>query len=120
MTKSFIQLFLANLRMNYRNPSVLFWTLAVPTGLYIALAVLPIPSLEEAVSYKNFALPGVIAYLIMQSGVYTLAYFRGDVKARGVMKRFQVTPIQNSELVLSLVAAPLPVFFIQVIVITAI
>ena len=118
MNNSFRQLFFANLRMIYRNRSGFFWNLVIPAALYVALAILPIPQVGGAVSYKNFALPGVIAYLIMQSGVYTLAYWMVDLKSRGVIKRFQVTPINQGELVISLIAARLTVILIQVILIT--
>ncbi len=117
---AFFQLFLANLKIVYRNRSGLFWTIAVPVGIYIALAALPLPSISPALNYKSFALPGIIAYVIMQGGIYTLAYWMVDLKSRGVIKRFLVTPIKNSDLVLSLIAARLTVIFTQIIFITLI
>lgn len=120
MKNSFNQLFLANLKIVYRNRRGLFWTIIVPIGLYIALAVLPIPKLTDNLSYKSFVLPGVIAYVIMQGGIYNLAYWVVDLKAQGVIKRFLVTPIKNSELVLSLMTARLTVVLIQVVMITLI
>jgi ABC-2 type transport system permease protein len=118
--KAFFQLFLANIKIVYRNKSGFFWSIAVPVGLYIALAALPIPNVSPALNYKNFALPGVIAYVIMQSGVYTLAYWMVDLKARGVIKRFLVTPLKNSDLVLSLITARLTIILIQIVLITLI
>lgn len=116
---SFYQLFLANLRIVYRNKSGLFWTIAVPVGLYAALAVLPISnSIGGNIAYKNFALPGVIAYVIMQGGIYSLAYWMVDMKSRGVIRRFLVTPIKARELILSLVAARLTVILAQMVLIT--
>jgi ABC-2 type transport system permease protein len=117
---SFKQLFLANLKIIYRNNSGLFWTIVVPLGLYVALAVLPIPKIGEGLAYKNYALPGVVAYIVMQSGIYSLAYWMVDLKTRGVIKRFLVTPIKNSELVLSVIAARLTVIVSQIILITAV
>ncbi len=114
---SFKELFLANLKIIFRNHSGLFWSLAVPLGLYIALAVLPIPNLGF-ISYKNFALPGIITYVIMQGGIYTLAYWLIDLKSRGVIKRFLATPIKNSELILSVIAARLCVTLLQSVLIT--
>ena len=118
--QSFYQLFLTHLRIVYRDRSGLFWTIAVPVGLYIALAVLPIPNIAGALSYKNFALPGVIAYVVMQSGIYTLAYWMVDLRTRGVIKRFLVTPIKTGELIMSLLAARITVVILQAIMITLI
>ncbi len=117
---SFNQLFISNLKIVYRNRSGLFWTIFVPVGIYIALAALPLPDISPALNYKSFALPGVIAYVIMQGGIYTLAYWMVDLKSRGVVKRFLVTPIKNSDLVLSLIAARLTVTFAQITFITII
>jgi len=117
---SFLNLFLTNLKMIYRDKSGLFWTIAVPIGLYIALAALPIPKIAGSLSYKNFALPGVIAYVVMQSGIYTLAYWMVDLRSRGVIKRFLATPIKTSHLVLSLIAARITVVLVQATIITLI
>ncbi len=115
---SFYQLFISNLKMIYRNKSGLFWSLAVPLGIYVALAALPLPATSEGLLYKNFALPGVVAYVIMQAGIYTLAYWMVDLKGRGIIKRFLATPIKTSHLVGSLVLARLSVIVIQAVLIT--
>ncbi len=118
MNSSIWKFFIIHLKMVYRDTSGLFWTIAVPVGLYIALTILPIPNVLGVMSYKNFALPGVIAYVVMQSGVYTLAYWMVELRSRGVIKRFLVTPIKNSELVISLIAARMTVILIQILLIT--
>ncbi|MBL8029631.1 MAG: ABC transporter permease [Candidatus Doudnabacteria bacterium] len=115
---SFFQLFIANLKIIYRNRSGVFWTLAVPLGIYVALAALPLPKTGEGLLYKNFALPGVIAYVIMQAGIYTLAYWMVDLKGRGVIKRFLATPIKTSHLVSALILARLSVIVAQATLIT--
>lgn len=121
MTESFKQLFLANLRPIYRNRTSLFFNLAMPTGLYIALSVLPIPQVKGVdLAYSNYVLPGIVAYTVMTAGIYGLAYWLADLKARGVIKRFQATPIKNSELITSLVSARLLVVVCQAILLTAI
>src|SRR5258708_5329918 len=55
---------------------------------------------------------------IMQGGIYGLAYWLTDLKARGVIKRFLVTPLKIWQLVLSLVASRLIVIVVQVLVLT--
>ena len=117
--ESFKQLFFANLKIAYRNRSGIFWTILMPSFIYIALSVLPIgKSLNGAGKYSNYVLPGIIAMTIMQGGIYGLAYWMVDLKARGVIKRFLVTPIQSWQLVLSLISARLTIILIQSIVLT--
>lgn len=118
--RSFYQLFLANLKMTYRNRGGMFFSIIMPAGLYIALSLLPIPSLTGAVLYKDYVLPGIIAYTIMTNGIYGLAYWMTDMKARGVIKRLLVTPIKASDVVLSLIASRIFVMFLQVTILTLI
>ena len=118
---SFKQLFLANLKIVYRNHAGIFWTILMPAFIYIALSVLPIgKAINPIDKYSNFVLPGIIAMTIMQGGIYGLAYWLVDLKARGVIKRLLVTPIKIWQLVLALIAARSVVIFIQVIVLTLI
>jgi ABC-2 type transport system permease protein len=118
---SFTQLFLANLRILYRNVGGLFWTIVMPAGLYVALSVLPIPNLGGTnLTYSDYVLPGMIAYTIMSGGIYGLGYWMTDMKARGVIKRFLVTPIKTHELVISLLASRVVIIFVQVILLTLI
>ncbi len=56
--------------------------------------------------------------VVMQGGIYGLAYWMVDLKARGVLKRFMVTPINKTELILSVVAARVIVMYVQVIILT--
>jgi len=116
---SFGQLFSVNLKIFYRNKSGFFWTLAMPAFIYIALSVLPIRnSFGQGADYSDFILPGIIAMVIMQGGIYGLAYWMTDLKARGVIKRLNATPIKPWELLLALVASRILVIFGQVIVLT--
>jgi ABC-2 type transport system permease protein len=116
---SFYQLFLTNLRLIYRNVSGIFWTLVMPAFIYIALSVLPIgKALGGTVNYSNYVLPGIIAMVTMQGGIYGLAYWMIDLKSRGVIKRLLVTPINRVELVLSLLCSRVLVILVQFIVLT--
>ena len=118
---SFWQLFLTNIRIIYRNRTGFFWTIIMPMALYVALSVLPLdnfPGISE--SYALFLLPGMIALTIMQGGIYTLAYWMVDIRARGVIKRFMVTPLNRLELIVSVLFARVCVIILQVILLTAI
>lgn len=122
MNSSFKQLFLMNLKLIYRNKQGLFWTLIMPLIIYVALSVLPISKGEvnPALKYSNYVLPGIIAMVIMQAGIYGLAYWMVDMKSKGVIKRFLVTPISHTELVLSLLCARVIVIFTQLVFLTLI
>jgi ABC-2 type transport system permease protein len=116
---SFKQLFLMNLKLVYRNRAGVFWTILMPVFIYVALAVLPIgKTLGAQFSYSNYVLPGIIAMSIMQGGIYGLAYWMVDLKSRGVIKRFLVTPISQVELILSLLCARVLVILVQLVVLT--
>jgi len=119
MTSSFWQLFLMNLKLTYRNRSGVFWTIVMPVGIYVALSVLPIgKTMGAQFNYSDFVLPGIIAMVIMQGGIYGLAYWLVDLKSRGVIKRFLVTPISQKELILSLLCARVIVTLVQLVVLT--
>lgn len=116
---SFIELFKASWRGLYRNHSGLFWTLLMPAGIYIALSVLPVGKFVGSnFAYSTYLLPGIIAMQIMQGGIYGLAYWLVDLKARGVIKRFLVTPIRKSELILAALSARVVIMLLQFVVIT--
>ena len=116
---SFWQLFKANLKMFYREKEGFYWTVLMPALIYVALSVLPISkALGNNVKYSNYVLPGIIALTIMQGGIYSLAYWMVDLKARGIIKRLLATPLKQWQLALSLVCARLVVVIVQVIILT--
>ncbi len=121
MTNSFAQLFMVNMRMVYRNSSGLFWTIAMPVIFYTIFALF---RLERFVnvggkSYADFFLPGFLAYTFMQGGLYGLGYFLTDLKAKGVIKRFLVTPIKPFEMAVSVVASRVVIMVAQLVILTA-
>ncbi len=120
-SSSFWQLLLMNLRLVYRNPSGVFWTVVIPSIIYAALSVLPIRRLLSVdLPYSTYVLPGVVALTVMQGGIYSLAYWVVDLKARGVIKRLLVTPLKVHELALSLIAARSLIAVAQAFVLTVI
>lgn len=107
--------------MFYREKEGFYWTVLLPAGIYIILSVLPIGKIiNSQTAYSNYVLPGIIALTIMQGGVYSLAYWMVDLKARGVIKRLLATPIKIWQLMLSLVCARLVIVVAQVIILTLI
>lgn len=116
---SFYQLFLANFRMFYREKGGFYWTILMPSFIYIALSVLPLSkSIGNGFSYSSYVLPGIIAMTIMQGGIYGLAYWMVDLKSRGVIKKLLATPLKQWHLLLSLISARLIVVVAQVIILT--
>lgn len=116
MSHSFYQLFLMNARIIYRNKTGLFFTLVVPLIIYVALSVLPIGKIfNSQLSYAQYVLPGIIAMTIMQSGIYTLAYWMIDLKSRNVVKRFLVTPMKQWQLIASVLVSRTLVALVHVL-----
>src|SRR3989344_1684946 len=97
----FWELFIVNLKVIYRNRSGVFWTLVVPAVIYTAMAMLPLPNFgDPKYVYSDYLLSGIIAMVVLQGGIYTLAYWMVDLRARGVIRRFQVTPLRKRDLIL--------------------
>lgn len=118
---SFYNLFLANLKIVFRDTGGLFWTIVLPVVIYSVLSLLPINKyLGISFNYSQFVLPGIIAYVIMQGGIYGLGYWMVDQRAQGVIKRFLATPLRQWELAMAVVASRLVVMFLQIILLTAI
>ncbi len=116
---SFLELFKANFKMFYREKEGFYWTILMPSAIYIALSVIPIGKfLSSGTAYSNFVLPGILAMTIMQGGIYSLAYWMVDLKARGITKRLLATPLKTWQLVISLICARLVIALVQVLILT--
>jgi ABC-2 type transport system permease protein len=125
MTSSFKQLFLMNIRLVYRNRTGMFFTLIMPTLIYVGLSVLPIGNgigggAASNFNYSQYVLPGIIAMTVMQGGIYGLAYWMIDLKARGVIKRFLVTPLKQGELIISVLASRILIAIGQAVFLTVV
>ena len=91
----------------------------MPAFIYCAVSIIPVGNIIKGqIAYSNFVLPGLIAMTIMQGGVYSLAYWMVDLKARGVTKRLLATPLKTWQLITSLVCARLVIVIAQVIILT--
>jgi len=58
---SFYQLFLANLKMFYREKEGFYWTVLMPSLIYVALSILPIGKAiaTSNIKYSNYVCPGL-------------------------------------------------------------
>jgi ABC-2 type transport system permease protein len=116
---AFWNFFTINLKMIFRDTKGVFWTLVMPGAIYTILSVLPIGKMiATGVSYRSYLLPGLLAMTIMQGGIYGLAYWMVDLKARGVLKRFTVAPVTKLDFIAGVVSARLVVMFLQVIILS--
>ncbi len=101
--------------MLYRNWRGLFFNILLPVIFYVAISTIAGSSASpEQLSYSDFLLPGIIAMTIMQTGIFSLSYWLIDLKARGVIKRFMVTPISTMELIGSLILSRLVLMGVQI------
>jgi ABC-2 type transport system permease protein len=116
---TFYQLFVVNIKMLYRNWRGLFWNIVLPIGLYIGIASLPFtaPGMKDSpLRYSEYLLPGMIAMTILQTGIFSLAYWLVDLNQRGVVKRLMATPLSHKEFLGSLIASRLVLMVIQVVI----
>jgi ABC-2 type transport system permease protein len=116
---SFYHLFITNIRLLYRNWRGLFFNIFLPIVLYVAISKVA-SSGGNGGSYADFLLPGIIAMTIMQTGIFSLAYYLVDLKSRGVLKRFFVTPMSTIELTGSLILSRIVFMAVQISALVAI
>jgi ABC-2 type transport system permease protein len=113
------EFFKIHLKQIYRNKAGIFWTIVVPVAIYVAVSFLPLENLVGlGVNYSEFLLPGIIAMVVMQGGIYTLAYATIEAKSHGVLKRLAVTPLTKSQFITTMLAARLTVVLAQALVLT--
>lgn len=98
------QFTLAELRLNLRNPTALFWSIAFPTlwmSLFGALFSEPMPGFGyEGLNYANFLLPAGISIVILASAFIGMPIALTTYRETGVLKRLRVTPLKISTLAL--------------------
>ena len=98
------QFTLAELKLNLRNPNMVFWSLAFPVlwmSLFGAIFSQPMPGYEYVgLNYANFLLPGGIAIVILASAFIGMPIALTTYRETGVLKRLRVTPLKISTLAL--------------------
>lgn len=115
---AFFQLLNSHIKILYRNWRGLFWNILLPIGLYVGISSLPFtaPGLSQSsLRYSEYLLPGIIAMTILQTGIFGLAYWLVDLNQRGVIKRFNATPLTNNTFLGSLIASRLLMMVLQVV-----
>jgi len=98
------QFTLAELRLNLRDPMMVFWSIAFPTlwmCLFGAIFEEPMPGFNyEGLSHANFLLPGGIGIVIIASAFIGMPITITNYRETGVLKRLRVTPLRTSTLTL--------------------
>jgi ABC-2 type transport system permease protein len=101
------QLTLTEIKLNLREPAMLFWALAFPPlwiGLFGALFKEPMPGYEyEGLNYANFLLSGGIGLIIIASAFIGMSTTLTTYRETGVLKRLRVTPLRTLTLALSFI-----------------
>ncbi|OGE75759.1 MAG: hypothetical protein A3C85_04425 [Candidatus Doudnabacteria bacterium RIFCSPHIGHO2_02_FULL_48_21] len=90
------QLVLTFLRIFFRNRRAIFFVLLLPAGIFLILTFMRVEQIlqfDVGLEYTDFLLAGIMAYAIMQMGIYTVSYSLIDYKKQGVLKRLAVSPL---------------------------
>lgn len=98
------QLVLTFLKMFFRNKRAIFFVLGLPAGILLVLAFMHLEQViqfDPSLVYTDFLLPGIMAYAIMQMGIYTVAYSMIDFRRQMVLKRLSVTPLSSLHFLLA-------------------
>jgi ABC-2 type transport system permease protein len=118
------QLTLVELKLNLRNPAMLFWSIAFPAlwmGLFGSIFKEPMPGFGyEGLSYANFLLPAGIGIVIVASAFIGMPINLTNYRETGVLKRLRVTPLRASTLALGFTLSQFLFIALGVIVLFAI
>lgn len=89
-------LILSFLKIFFRNKRAIFFVIGLPAAIFLILATFGVEQVLDfdlPLSYTDFLLPGIIAYALTQTGIYTVAYTVIDYKRLNILKRLSVTPL---------------------------
>ena len=92
------------LKIFFRNRRAMFFVIILPAALFLILAFLRFEQvfrLNIGQDYTDFLLPGIVAFAVMQMGIYTAAYSLIDFHKQMVLKRLAVTPLTSGRFLLS-------------------
>jgi len=84
------------LKTFFRNSRAIFFVILLPAAIFLLLATFGVERVLDFqldLKYTDFLLPGIIAYAIMQAGVYTVGYTMIDYKRLNILRRLSVTPL---------------------------
>src|SRR3989344_8387553 len=97
-------LILSFLKIFFRNWRAMFFVILLPAAIFLIAAFLGLEriiKLEMTAEYDAFLLSGVIAFAMMNTGVYTLAYTIIDYRRGQILKRFAVTPLSARQFIIA-------------------
>lgn len=101
------------LRLLWRNAENLLVTLAIPIGLLVFFALVPVlPSGPEG--RVTFLVPGILALAVMSTAMVSLGIATGFDRQSLVLKRLGATPLRRGELVAAKICAVLVTEAVQV------
>ena len=91
-----MKLVIAFLKTFFRNRRAIFFVIMLPAAIFLILATFGVEKVldfKSQLSYTDFLLPGIIAYALTQTGIYTVGYTIIDYKRQNILKRLSVTPL---------------------------
>src|SRR3989344_882790 len=97
-------LILSFLKIFFRNWRAMFFVILLPAAIFLIAAFLGLEriiKLEMTAEYDAFLLSGVIAFAMMNTGVYTLAYTIIDYRRGQILKRFAVPPLSARQFIIA-------------------
>ena len=101
------------LRLLARNGENLLVTLAVPVGMLIFLALVPVVPTGGRAPLDVFT-PGALTVAVMGSAMVALGISTAFEREHSVLRRYGVTPLRRSELVAAKALAVLAIVVVQV------
>jgi ABC-type multidrug transport system permease subunit len=110
-------IFIARNREFYRDTAGLVWNLIMPAMMILAFAFIfngpqqPVPARYQdaglALSYADWALPGVLAMNVMFSSLWGVGWVVVRYRKNGVLRRLQATPLRPVEFLIAQVLSRL-------------
>ena len=110
------QLFFSFLKIFFRNKRALFFVIFLPAIIMVIVPFFGLGGLlrfSEGHSYVDFLLPGLVAFALMQMGIYTATYSLIDYRKTQILKRISVTPFTASQFMVAQIAARFVLGLIQ-------
>lgn len=111
------------LKIFFRNRRAIFFAVLLPVGIFLASAFLGLEGVvrfNRSMSYEDFLLTGVIAFGMMQTGIYTVTYTFIDYQKSQILKRLCITPFSAGRFLASQIAARFVLALLQVAVLLGI
>jgi ABC-2 type transport system permease protein len=104
--RRFLILTKANMLINLRNRTALFWNFAFPIGLILLYGVI----WAEQIAWLT---AGIVVLNLMSSGLLGDAARLTNMRERGILRRVQATPLPAWQLIASYVLARLALVLVQ-------